>query len=54
MMITRQVRCKKCGVMFPLIYPEKLSEMGRDVIFYCGPCKHLEIQKHENKEVKKA
>lgn len=24
MMITRQVRCKKCGEMFPLTYPEKL------------------------------
>lgn len=34
MMITRQVRCKKCGKMFPLTYPEKLSDIGRDVISY--------------------
>lgn len=34
MMITRQVRCKKCGEMFPLTYPEKLSDIGRDVISY--------------------
>lgn len=27
MMITRQVRCKKCGEMFPLTYPEKLSDI---------------------------
>ena len=33
-MITRQVRCKKCGEMFPLTYPEKLSDIGRDVISY--------------------
>lgn len=54
MMITRQVRCKKCGVLFPLTYPEKLSEMARDVISYCPPCLHTEIIKHENKEVKPA
>ena len=45
MMITRQVRCKKCGEMFPLTYPEKMSDMGRDVISYCPPCLHTEILK---------
>lgn len=47
MMITRQVRCKKCGEMFPLTYPEKLSDIGRDVISYCPPCLHTEILKNE-------
>lgn len=47
MMITRQVRCKKCGKMFPLTYPEKLSDIGRDVISYCPPCLHTEILKNE-------
>lgn len=28
-MITRHVRCKKCGQLFPLTYPEKLSDMCR-------------------------
>ena len=46
-MITRQVRCKKCGEMFPLTYPEKLSDIGRDVISYCPPCLHTEILKNE-------
>ena len=41
MMITRQVRCKKCGKMFPLTYPEKLSDIGRDVISYCPPCRSI-------------
>ena len=35
MMITRQVRCKKCGEMFPLTYPEKLSDIGLSVISIC-------------------
>lgn len=51
MMITRQTRCKKCGIMFPLTYPEKLSDIGRDVISYCPTCKRMEILKY--KEVNK-
>ena len=47
MMITRQVRCKKCGKMFPLTYPEKLSDIGRDFISYCPPCLHTEILKND-------
>lgn len=47
MMITRQVRCKKCGEMFPLTYPEKLSDIGRDVISYCPPCRSI-VFTHEN------
>jgi predicted nucleic acid-binding Zn-ribbon protein len=47
MMITRQVRCKNCGVMFPLTYPEKLSDIGRDVISYCPLCNRIEITKHK-------
>ena len=31
MMITRQVRCKKCGKMFPLTYPEKLSDIPLEI-----------------------
>ena len=33
--------------MFPLTYPEKLSDIGRDVISYCPPCLHTEILKNE-------
>ena len=34
-MITRHVRCKKCGQLFPLTYPEKLSDIGLSVISIC-------------------
>ena len=47
MMVTHQVRCKKCGKMFSLTYPEKLSDIGRDVISYCPPCLHIETLKNE-------
>lgn len=48
-MITRQVRCKKCGVTFPLICPEKLSDIGMETIRYCPQCLHTEILKHESR-----
>lgn len=44
-MVTRQIRCKKCGEIFLLTYPEKLSDIGRDVISYCSPCLRTEIEK---------
>ena len=45
-MITRQVRCKKCGKVFPLHFPEKLSDYGRNIISYCPPCLKIEIDKN--------
>lgn len=44
-MVTRQIRRKKCGEVFLLTYPEKLSDIGRDIISYCSPCLRTEIQK---------
>ena len=44
-MVTRQIRCKKCGEIFLLTYPEKLSDIGRDVISYCSSCLQTEIKK---------
>lgn len=38
-MITRHVRCKKCGQPFPLTYPEKLSDIGLSVISICKMCR---------------
>lgn len=38
-MITRYVRCKKCGQLFPLTYPEKLSAIGLSVISICKMCR---------------
>lgn len=38
-MITRQVRCKKCGQLFPLTYPKKLSDTGLSVISICKMCR---------------
>lgn len=38
-MITRHVRCKKCGQLFPLTYPEKLSDIGLSVISICKMCR---------------
>lgn len=38
-MITRQVRCKKCGQLFSLTYPEKLSDTGLSVISICKVCR---------------
>lgn len=38
-MITRQARCKKCGQLFPLTYPEKLSDTGLSVISICKMCR---------------
>ena len=49
-MITRQVRCKKCGVLFPLTYPEKLSDIGLDVISYCPACNQIEIMKYKEEK----
>ena len=42
-MIVRQVKCKKCGVAFPLTYPEKLSDIGLDAISYCPACLRVVI-----------
>lgn len=44
-MVTRQIWCKKCGRAFLLTYPEKLSDIGRDAIFYCSLCLQTEIKK---------
>lgn len=44
-MVTRQIRCKKYGEIFLLTYPEKLSDIGRDVISYCSHCLQTEIKK---------
>lgn len=52
-MITRPVRCKKCGVTFQLTYPEKLSDIGLETIRYCPPCLNTEILKHESSAKKK-
>nr|DAH94336.1 MAG TPA: zinc-ribbon protein [Caudoviricetes sp.] len=52
-MITRPVRCKKCGVTFPLTYPEKLSDIGLETIRYCPTCLNTEILKHESSAKKK-
>lgn len=38
-MITRHVRCKKCGQLFPLTHPEKLSDIGLCVISICKMCR---------------
>lgn len=38
-MITRQVRCKRCGQLFLLTYPEKLSDTGLSVISICKVCR---------------
>lgn len=38
-MITRQVRCKRCGQLFLLTYPEKLSGTGLSVISICKVCR---------------
>lgn len=38
-MITRYVRCKKCGQLFQLTYPEKLSDIGLSVISICKMCR---------------
>lgn len=38
-MITRYVRCKKCGQLFQLTYPENLSDIGLSVISICKMCR---------------
>ena len=38
-MITKHVRCKKCGQLFPLTHPEKLSDTGLSVISVCKMCR---------------
>lgn len=42
-MITRYVRCKKCGQLFPLTYPEKLSDIGLSVISICKMCRTTQL-----------
>lgn len=49
MMVTRQVRCRKCGAMTSLTYPAKLSEIGRETISLCKACGEMELK--NNKEV---
>ena len=44
MMITRQIRCRKCGLPCSITYPEKLSDIGKDIISLCDKCRGIEIQ----------
>ena len=47
MMITRQIRCRKCGLPCLITYPEKLSDLGKEVISLCDKCLGIEIRQFE-------
>lgn len=49
MMITRQIRCRKCGLPCSITYPEKLSDIGKEIISLCDKCRGIEIQQLEIK-----
>jgi hypothetical protein len=50
MMVTRQVRCRKCGTMTVLTYPDKLSDIGLKVISLCQACRELELRHQGGKD----
>lgn len=50
MMITRQIRCRKCGKPCFITYPDKLSDLGKTVISLCAGCRAIEIRQAENKK----
>lgn len=47
MMITRKIRCRKCGVPCTITYPEKLSDIGKEIISLCNKCRKIEIRQFE-------
>ncbi|MDY3985479.1 hypothetical protein [Dysosmobacter sp.] len=52
MMVTRKVRCRKCGTVTLLTYPDKLSEIGLNTISLCKACREMELRKNKEENTK--
>lgn len=49
MMITRKIKCRKCGKECEILLPDKLSQDGVYLISLCADCLEMEIQIQEAK-----
>lgn len=52
MMVTRRVRCLRCGTNTLLTYPDKLSGIGLNTISLCKVCLEIEIRKSKEENIK--
>lgn len=44
-MIRREIRCKRCGERATISCPDKLTDIGLDIISYCTQCLQVIINK---------